>query len=381
MNPAVAIPLLFSSSGSSGQSEPPEGADAQTMADNGMSFVSTIAVFVVAIAAVIVSLNFFFKAFRSMVLENDPTRVIANIMKGVIASVVGILVLAGVMELFNIGSPSKEEEGGAPKQEPDAAADAVNSTDSNMGVIALIVVAVAVIAIAIFIVVKRELKARKILKAQQHELRAAIKYADEIVSKVSAEYAQAHVDPNYVLYKPLVISKSRIALNFVDELMDAQKQVSQNKEWFGSDESPLSVLSSEERADKIKALADDLQKSWTNLNREAERVGTPILDDKTLRRVESLWSLASNESATVSERERAMSKLEDILKDCKRELSTFALSKNVKTRQKKEAEKAIDAIRDALQSHKPRGIIAPPASLELGSIKPSLALEAPQVSK
>ena len=114
MNPAVAIPLLFSSSGSSGQSEPPEGADAQTMADNGMSFVSTIAVSAIAIAAIIVSLNFFFKAFRSMVLENDPTRVIANIMKGVIASVVGILVLAGVMELFNIGSPSKEE-GGAPK--------------------------------------------------------------------------------------------------------------------------------------------------------------------------------------------------------------------------------------------------------------------------
>lgn len=380
MNPAVAIPLLFSSSGSSGQSEPPEGADAQTMADNGMSFVSTIAVSAIAIAAIIVSLNFFFKAFRSMVLENDPTRVIANIMKGVIASVVGILVLAGVMELFNIDLQSKEE-GGTPKQEPDAAADAVNSTDSNVGIIALVVVAATVIAIAIFIVVKRELKARKILKAQQHELRAAIKYADEIVSKVSAEYAQAHVDPNYVLYKPLVISKSRIALNFADELMDAQKQVSQNKEWFGRDESPLSVLSSEERADKIKALADDLQKSWTNLNREAERVGTPILDDKTLRRVESLWSLASNESATASERERAMSKLEDILKDCKRELSTFALSKNVKTRQKKEAEKAIDAIRDALQSHKPRGIIAPPASLELGSIKPSLALEAPQVSK
>ena len=123
-----------------------------------------------------------------------------------------------------------------------------------------------------------------------------------------------------------------------------------------------------------------MQKSWTNLNREAERVGTPILDDKTLRRVESLWSLASNESATASERERAMSKLEDILKDCKRELSTFALSKNVKTRQKKEAEKAIDAIRDTLQNHKSRGIIAPPASLELGSIKPSLALEAPQAN-
>ena len=376
MNPAVAIPLLFSSSGSSGQSEPPEGADAQTMADNGMSFVSTIAVSAIAIAAIIVSLNFFFKAFRSMVLENDPTRVIANIMKGVIASVVGILVLAGVMELFNIGSPSKEE-GGAPKQEPDAAADAVNSTDSNVGVIALIVVAVTVITIAIFIVVKRELKARKILKAQQHELRAAIKYADEIVSKVSAEYAQAHVDPNYVLYKPLVISKSRIALNFVDELMDAQKQVSQNKEWFGSDESPLSVLSSEERADKIKALADDLQKSWTNLNREAERVGTPILDDKTLRRVEALWSLASNESATAAEREHAMSKLEDILKDCKRELSSFKFFKKHETREKEES---LDAIRDTLQNHKSRGIIAPPASLELGSIKPSLALEAPQAN-
>lgn len=376
MNPAVAIPLLFSSSGSSGQSEPPEGADAQTMADNGMSFVSTIAVSAIAIAAIIVSLNFFFKAFRSMVLENDPTRVIANIMKGVIASVVGILVLAGVMELFNIGSPSKEE-GGAPKQEPDAAADAVNSTDSNAGVIALVVVAATIIAIAIFIVVKRELKARKILKAQQHELRAAIKYADEIVSKVSAEYAQAHVDPNYVLYKPLVISKSRIALNFVDELMDAQKQVSQNKEWFGSDESPLSVLSSEERADKIKALADDLQKSWTNLNREAERVGTPIFDDKMLRRVESLWSLASNESATASERERAMSKLEDILKDCKRELSTFKFFKKRETREKEES---LDAIRDALHNHKSHGIIAPSASLELGAIKPSLALEAPQES-
>ena len=377
MNPAVAIPLLFSSSGSSGQSEPPEGADAQTMADNGMGFVSTIAVSAIAIAAIIVSLNFFFKAFRSMVLENDPTRVIANIMKGVIASVVGILVLAGVMELFNIGSPSKEE-GGAPKQEPDAAADAVNSTDSNVGVIALIVVSVAVIAIAIFIVVKRELKARKILKAQQHELRASIKYADEIVSKVSAEYAQAHVDPNYVLYKPLVISKSRIALNFVDELMDAQKQVSQNKEWFGSDESPLSVLSSEERANQIKAVADDLQQSWTNLNREAERAGTPILDDKTLRQVEALWSLASNESATAAERERAMSKLEDILKDCKHELSSFKFFKKHETREKEES---LDAIRDTLQSHKSRGIIAPPASLELGSIKPSLALEAPQVSK
>ena len=169
----------------------------------------------------------------------------------------------------------------------------------------------------------------------------------ERIGRVSAEYAQAHVDPEVVLYKPLLIGNSDEAYEFVDAMADAQLAVESDEKWLKS------VGSSPVDRDCINGTEDKVRKAeqlWRRLNRKAEQVGTPILDADVLRRAERLWGLATNEAATVSERRSAMGKLEELVTGCRRELS----------QQDMQSQELCDVISDQIARGKNQGIIAAP---------------------
>lgn len=190
---------------------------------------------------------------------------------------------------------------------------------------------------------------------QRREVRAAdfafvesrLEVLSERIGRVCAEYAQAHVDPEVVLYKPLLIGDSDEVYEFVDAMADAQLSVDSDKEWFkGVGSSPVD-------RDSVKGTEDKVRKAeqmWRHLNRKAEQVGTPILDTDVLRRAERLWGLATNESATVGERKSAMGKLEELVSGCRRELS----QQDIQSRQ------LCDAISMHIARGKTQGIIAAP---------------------
>ena len=190
---------------------------------------------------------------------------------------------------------------------------------------------------------------------QRREVRAAdfafvesrLEVLSERIGRVCAEYAQAHVDPEVVLYKPLLLGDSDEVYEFVDAMADAQLSVESDKEWFrGVGSSPVD-------RDCVKGTEDKVRKAeqlWRHLNRKAEQVGTPILDTDVLRRAERLWGLATNESATVGERKSAMGKLEELVSGCRKELS----QQDIQSRQ------LCDAISMHIARGKNQGIIAAP---------------------
>lgn len=190
---------------------------------------------------------------------------------------------------------------------------------------------------------------------QRREVRAAdcafvesrLEVLSERIGRVCAEYAQAHVDPEVVLYKPLLIGNSDEVYEFVDAMADAQLSVESDREWFkGVGSSPVD-------RDCIKGTEDKVRKAeqlWRRLNRKAEQVGTPILDTDVLRRAERLWGLATNESATVGERKSAMGRLEELVAGCRKELS----QQDLQSRQ------LCDAISMQIARGKNRGIISAP---------------------
>lgn len=167
------------------------------------------------------------------------------------------------------------------------------------------------------------------------------------IGRVCAEYAQAHVDPEVVLHKPLLIGNSDDAYEFVDAMADAQLAVESDEKWLKS------AGSSPVDRDCIKGTEDKVRRAeqlWRRLNRKAEQVGTPILDADVLRRAERLWGLATNEAATVSERRSAMGKLEELVSGCRRELS----------QQDMQSRQLCDVIIAQIVRGKNQGIVAAP---------------------
>lgn len=228
--------------------------------------------------------------------------------------------------------------------------------DSTAAIIIAATVAVVLLIIVCVIVHKKRAQ-RKAEKQQERDYRAMVKrdfdYAQARIKKISAAYAQAHVDPEYVLYKPLVISNAPLAYEFNSQLMDARSTLEECDKALQQDtKSDIDFVAKS----KLRKLADSLNHAWDNLNRKAEEVGTPLLDAGQLRRAESLWSLATNESATVHERQRAMDKLQDIIAECQEDLNKHANT----TQHSDNTQEMLTAISAVVNNGSRRGIIAPP---------------------
>lgn len=192
------------------------------------------------------------------------------------------------------------------------------TVDSTAAIIIAVTIAVIALIIAIVIFTKRR-KARKFAReAQMTAIKRDIAYARKHIIAVSAQYAQAHTDPEYVLYKPLILSDADCVYEFNDKLMHARGTLEECEQMLKRGK-PADLEFIE--TSKLRGLADSLDRDWRELNRKAEQVGTPLLDAGQLRRAETLWAMATNEAATVHERGRAMDKLQDIVADCREVLA------------------------------------------------------------
>lgn len=205
---------------------------------------------------------------------------------------------------------------------------------------------------------------KKKQQALYNHIQERVEGLNERISSLSAQYAQACVDPEVVLYKPLLIGNSDLSNEFVNALMSARNTVNDRTNLI-SNLIPSSVGDEEDeyvnQAESKVELAEDL---WRKLNIKAEEVGTPILDPTTLRRAERLWKIATNESATQSERDSALDKLESIITQCRSKL--FFMDRQNK--------KLCDVMSNYIAQSKKKGIIAPPATLQIRAT-PRLALE------
>lgn len=362
-------------------------------ASSMVSFISVAGTILISVVTMTLVMSLLLEIIRDA-SGNRTESLVSNIMKIIITAVISILLIGGLSSLKNtLSDVDAESDDANPSAEPTPPTsteptpttsaentptpapdtDTTSAIDSSMLLaILLVIVGIVVVSIIVFFI-RKEIKARKALRATLYKVQTDIEYADGIISKISAEYAQAHVNPEYALYKPLVISDAKVALEFADELMNARDKIDQFKSWFNDKDSPVRVLANDEHSREIRSTAEQLKRSWNKLNADAERVGTPILDHKTLARAEALWSLASNEGATPAERERAMSKLEDILDECKRELRK---NKRLKTIEKSDKEEALNSLRRSISNFKTKGIIGIPKSLQLNAHSSRLALEA-----
>ena len=255
---------------------------------------------------------------------------------------------------------SEPDPSPTPSPEPSPAPESHDvphiTVDSTAAIIMAATVAVVLLIIA-FVIVHKKRAQRKAEKQQERDYRAMVKrdfdYAQARINKISAAYAQAHVDPEYVLYKPLVISNAPLAYEFSSQLMDARSTLEECDKALQQDtKSDIDFVAKS----KLRKLADSLNRAWDNLNRKAEEVGTPLLDAGQLRRAESLWALATNESATVHERQRAMDKLQDIIAECQEDLNKHAQT----TQHNDNTQEMLTAISAVVNNGSRRGIIAPP---------------------
>ena len=247
----------------------------------------------------------------------------------------------------------------SPEPSPAPAPESHNAPSITIDSTAAIIIAATVavvLLIIVLVIVHKKRAARKAEKQQERDYRAMVgrdfDYAQARIKKISAAYAQAHVDPEYVLYKPLVISNASLTYEFSSQLMDARSTLEECDKALDNDtKSDIDFIAKS----KLRKLADSLNRAWDNLNRKAEEVGTPLLDSAQLRRAESLWSLATNESATVHERQRAMDKLQEIIAECQEDLN-----KHADTTQHSEKQKMLTAMSTVVNNGSRRGIIAPP---------------------
>ena len=137
------------------------------------------------------------------------------------------------------------------------------------------------VAVGVVVVrgVRRGRRRREVRAADFAFVESRLGVLSDRIGRVCAEYAQAHVDPEVVLHKPLLIGNSDDAYEFVDAMADAQLAVESDEKWLKS------VRSSPVDRDCIKGTEDKVRKAeqlWRRLNRKAEQVGTPILDADVL---------------------------------------------------------------------------------------------------
>ena len=243
----------------------------------------------------------------------------------------------------------------SPEPSPAPAPESHNAPSITIDSTAAIIIAATVavvLLIIVYVIVHKKRAARKAEKQQERDYRAMVgrdfDYAKTRINKISAAYAEAHIDPEYVLYKPLVISNAPLAYEFSTQLMDARSTLEECDKALQQDtQSDIDFIAKS----KLRKLADSLNRAWDDLNRKAEEVGTPLLDSAQLRRAESLWALATNESATVHERQRAMDKLQDIITECQEDLNT---------QHSDNTQEMLTAISTVVDNGSRRGIIAPP---------------------
>lgn len=242
-----------------------------------------------------------------------------------------------------------------------------------------IILAVAIVFIALTVFLKTLYQSR----TRREEKRERQKLFDSYISRIAeaqvllrdicASYAQAFVDPEVVLYKPLIISDAPQAQQFLKDMTATREQCDKDfKDYKNLNPRRLTDEKIASIENTINAV-DELNAQWIELNNTALDVGTPLLDSSQLRRAERLWAVATNESATVAERRRAMDKLDDIIAETKEQLAhadtkqhTTWLDKITK-RQKPQEDNTtgdthvlLDAINAVLTQGHDNNIIAPP---------------------
>lgn len=251
-----------------------------------------------------------------------------------------------------------------------------------------IILAIAVVFIALTVFLKTLYQSR----TRREEKRERQKLFDSYVSRIAeaqvllrdicASYAQAFVDPEVVLYKPLIISDAPQAQKFLKDMTATREQSEKDFENY-KNLNPRRL--NDEVVESIEATIssiNELDSQWTELNNTALDVGTPLLDASQLRRAERLWAVATNESATVSERQRAMNKLDDIMAETKEHLAqaeskqhTTWLDKVTKRKKPQENNTThdthvlLDAINAVLAQGHDNNIIAPPHRVAQLSVK------------
>ena len=287
----------------------------------------------------------------------------------------------------------------APPADPAPAPETHSGPDITVDSTAAIIIAATIVVIALIIAIVIFTKRRKATKfareAQMTAIKRDIDYARGHIIAVSAQYAQAHTDPEYVLYKPLILSDADCVYEFNDKLMHARNTVEECEQMLKRGK-PADLEFIE--TSKLRGLADSLDRDWRELNRKAEQVGTPLLDAGQLRRAKTLWAMATNEAATVHERKRAMDKLQEIVADCRETLAEnmnnydtvtkkshgFPWSKTSQpaaipahiVEENKQNTQLLDAIAHAIATGQKRGIITAPQHVAQLTKPAQLALSA-----
>lgn len=297
-------------------------------------------------------------------------------------------------------TPTPEPEPAPPADPSPAPAPETHSgpditIDSTAAIIIAATIVVIVLIIAIVIFTKRRKATKFAREAQMTAVGRDIAYARKHIIAVSAQYAQAHTDPEYVLYKPLILSDTDCVYEFNDKLMCARNTLEECEQMLKRGK-PADLEFIE--TTKLRGLADSLDREWRELNRKAEQVGTPLLDAGQLRRAETLWAMATNEAATVHERGRAMDKLQDIVADCRETLAQNMNNYDTVTKkghgvpwaktaqpaaipahiaeENKQNTQLLDAIAHAIATGQKRGIITAPQHVAQLTKPAQLALTA-----
>lgn len=273
--------------------------------------------------------------------------------------------------------PQPEPEPDPQPVAPPSPTETVHYTVDSSVLWIILAVAIVLIALTVFLKTLYQSRTRREEKRERQKLfdsyMARIAEAQVLLRDICASYAQAFVDPEVVLYKPLIISDAPQAQKFLKSMTATREQSEKDFEDYKS-LNPRRMT--DETVESINATINsinELNSQWTELNNTALDVGTPLLDAGQLRRAERLWAVATNESATVSERQRAMSKLDDIMAETKEHLAQAETKQHttwldkVTKRKKPQEDNAthnthvlLDAINAVLAQGHDNNIIAPP---------------------
>lgn len=160
-----------------------------------------------------------------------------------------------------------------------------------------------------------------------------------------------------VVHKPLIISNHPDAEKFVNSMMDTRELMDNTYADFTHYDATDLPAGINANADEVIDAVAALQRQWTALNEKATRIGTPILDAGKLRRAERLWAVATNESATVAERRRAINKLDDIIAESKNLLAGDDTAPAA-------LEDACNAIAEVISQGQTQALISAPESVQ-----------------
>ena len=225
----------------------------------------------------------------------------------------------------------------------------------SLALVALVLCIIAVIVLSRRIKHNREEKEKK-RKRYDYKL-SKLNASRNKLRTISAQYAQAYTDPEVVLYKPLIISNHPDAEKFVNSMMDTRELMDNTYADFTHYDAADLPAGINANADEVIDAVAALQRQWTALNEKATRIGTPILDTDKLRRAERLWAVATNESATVAERRRAINKLDDIIAESKNLLAGDDTAPAA-------LEDACNAIAEVISQGHAQALIAAPESVQ-----------------